>query len=663
MKIVKKMLLVITLFLLFACNISNKDVINFIKNMDNDELNDSLREFKTKGKIRIVFDNPDYYYIVAKKYYELYGFDDNFKYFIEAAVDKDNIFNSEALDFYINSIILEDGFSYLKEVVKQNSNKLNEKYRDFLIDFSLGKDISEVNSIYNEQSFFPVLNEIIKHSKNIADDGIKRIVTFFINSKLDKNYYLKYRSDLENIVSRTNSDIIKLLYFFINDNESDFVATLDSAILPANDDELFFIRDMCLRLKVYSDFYSALSKLSEEREDTAFLYCYGMSLIEFKSKADGIDVLKRALKNLPGLSILNYEIRAKILYSNIIITEQYISDVVSFVNDYPSRFYSRDLLLLMLRNMLEGGKGSLYIPFIKRVNADELSSPYRAVYYYLVYLIDRDNQKSWLELLKRDYPLSYPTLRLTNGSIEEFGDRAVLDIDLSSDNVKKILYYFDFYMIDDIRSIDTKKFSQEERAFLYETLSSHYYREENYFNSIKFTGEYAAAMYGDEIVGIDKITLLKLFPLYYYDIVKRASLEFGIEEALILAVIREESRFSKEIMSHANAKGLMQIIDPTAEFIAKKIKLDSYDLGNPEDNIRMGTYYLKYLFDNFSEVEYVLASYNGGMTRAKRWRGAHTKYNSNVKYEIIPIEETRHYIRKVMRSYYIYKHILEEKDR
>ncbi|HOV12712.1 MAG TPA: transglycosylase SLT domain-containing protein, partial [Spirochaetota bacterium] len=103
--------------------------------------------------------------------------------------------------------------------------------------------------------------------------------------------------------------------------------------------------------------------------------------------------------------------------------------------------------------------------------------------------------------------------------------------------------------------------------------------------------------------------------------------------------------------------GLMQIIPATGDFISKKIKMSNYDLTDPADNIRMGTYYLQFLKNRYKEYPFILSSYNAGPGKTNTWKNLYKNFDNTTMYELIPIEETRHYIRKVMRSYYIYKHL------
>ena len=140
-----------------------------------------------------------------------------------------------------------------------------------------------------------------------------------------------------------------------------------------------------------------------------------------------------------------------------------------------------------------------------------------------------------------------------------------------------------------------------------------------------------------------------LFPIKYEEYVKEASEKYDIDEALIYAIIKAESGFNSSAKSHKDAQGLMQLLPSTAEWIAKREKIKSYDLHNPRDNIMLGTAYFSYLLQKTDgNVEKAWIAYNAGIGRLKdeKWR---------------QIEETTKYIQKLNFVYPIYKFRLKYK--
>ncbi|MBN4054746.1 lytic transglycosylase domain-containing protein [Nitrospira defluvii] len=126
--------------------------------------------------------------------------------------------------------------------------------------------------------------------------------------------------------------------------------------------------------------------------------------------------------------------------------------------------------------------------------------------------------------------------------------------------------------------------------------------------------------------------------LFVEDFIDKESREQQVDPALIKAVIRVESDFDSGAVSSAGAQGLMQIMPETAEVLKLKNPFD------PEENIRGGTRYLRFLLDRFGQdLTLVLAAYNAGPESVIRYGG------------IPPYEETTAYIRKVLHFYERYQ--------
>jgi soluble lytic murein transglycosylase len=142
---------------------------------------------------------------------------------------------------------------------------------------------------------------------------------------------------------------------------------------------------------------------------------------------------------------------------------------------------------------------------------------------------------------------------------------------------------------------------------------------------------------------IQELTL----PLQHEDIIRQQADEKEVDAALIAAVIYSESKFT-DATSSAEARGLMQIIPAAAQQIAKESGATSFrlqDLGDPEINIRYGTFLLRELLDRYEGDEAAaLAGYNAGPGNADRWGGA------SLTVADIDFPETRAYVEEVLEK-------------
>ena len=110
-------------------------------------------------------------------------------------------------------------------------------------------------------------------------------------------------------------------------------------------------------------------------------------------------------------------------------------------------------------------------------------------------------------------------------------------------------------------------------------------------------------------------------PTKYANFVEKYSNLYGVDENLVYAVIRCESRFNPNAKSKKGAVGLMQLMPSTASWCAKILGEEYSEdmLYNPEYNIKIGSYYLSYLFTVFLNEQEVIMAYNAGEGNVKKW--------------------------------------------
>ena len=147
---------------------------------------------------------------------------------------------------------------------------------------------------------------------------------------------------------------------------------------------------------------------------------------------------------------------------------------------------------------------------------------------------------------------------------------------------------------------------------------------------------------------VQEITL----PLRHEDIIRQQAQDKSLDPALIAGVIYVESRF-RDQTSHAGAKGLMQLMPDTADYIARKsggTRFQQGDLADPQINIAYGSWYLRYLLERYhGNVPLALAAYNAGEGKVDEWwRDAADRGENFTVADHIPFPETREYVTKVL---------------
>jgi len=119
-----------------------------------------------------------------------------------------------------------------------------------------------------------------------------------------------------------------------------------------------------------------------------------------------------------------------------------------------------------------------------------------------------------------------------------------------------------------------------------------------------------------------------LVPDQYIDLVLETAERYEVEARLLAAVATVESRWDPQALGTHSDSGLMQILPSTAEWIAGKMELQSYDLFDPTMSLNMGAWYLQTLYHEYGDWSMALAAYNGGPRGAPR--GADHPYTQRV---------------------------------
>ncbi len=139
-----------------------------------------------------------------------------------------------------------------------------------------------------------------------------------------------------------------------------------------------------------------------------------------------------------------------------------------------------------------------------------------------------------------------------------------------------------------------------------------------------------------------------LYPVERLDLVRAQAAAAGLDPALVCSVVRAESRFHTDAVSPRGAIGLMQLMPDTAAWIAEKLGVTAFDLRDPETNLRLGIWYLRYLIDRYGRVDLALAAYNAGPTRVDQWVSAGQT----------AFAETSAFVDRVVRAVPVYRVIL-----
>ncbi|SHG99822.1 lytic transglycosylase domain-containing protein [Tepidibacter thalassicus] len=152
-----------------------------------------------------------------------------------------------------------------------------------------------------------------------------------------------------------------------------------------------------------------------------------------------------------------------------------------------------------------------------------------------------------------------------------------------------------------------------------------------------------------------------IYPIHYEEYVYKYSKEYSIDPYLVFAIIKTESKFFPYAKSHKNARGLMQISEGTQKWAMEELGMENLNIFDPQANIKVGCWYINKLFEQFKDIDLVIAAYNGGSGNVNKWLKDERYSYNGINLTNIPFKETKKYVEKVKKYYKIYKILYAER--
>ena len=154
-----------------------------------------------------------------------------------------------------------------------------------------------------------------------------------------------------------------------------------------------------------------------------------------------------------------------------------------------------------------------------------------------------------------------------------------------------------------------------------------------------------------------------IFPRKYEAWVEQYAAENGLPEEVVYSIVYCESGFDPNAVSSVGARGLMQLMEPTFDWVKQRLdgeeKADYDDMFDPETNIKYGCRLFGLLLEEFETVPNALCSYHAGWGIAHKWLQDKEISPDGENIENIPYKDTAHYVDKVMRTAEIYRKLYD----
>lgn len=184
----------------------------------------------------------------------------------------------------------------------------------------------------------------------------------------------------------------------------------------------------------------------------------------------------------------------------------------------------------------------------------------------------------------------------------------------------------------------------------------------NHLEAMKLYSEIATALAENYDIAREEITptvLADMFPRPNLARAEWVAKMWDMDPEFVYAIARQESAFNPTAVSVTDARGWMQLMPPLAKSLAKSWglegKFNERHLFHVDENLKFGVFHLRQLRDLLGHPSLIASAYNAGVSRAQNWDRRYGAYPLDIFIELIPITETRNYVKLVLRNFFLYK--------
>lgn len=556
----------------------------------------------------------------------------------------------KALEVEKSSWQSEIASKQLYKLIKENELSIKEE-----------KNILLVEGLYKAKLYYKVL-ELLKgkYSQN------KEYLKLYLKSLVRTNQNNKAEKLIHNYKNNSNLylklKILKADVFWFMGRKSSAVLIYEKQLLKRNN---ILYQDQLKRLALYRYQRNAMGAdhilnkyirlFKESKDSELFLWLKAKARIRKENYAAAKKILNKLIKNFPAGK---YSANARFWCYKINMFKNNNKSAVRYYKDMvlynPGATYTWILTERLKNNYKEEDLSELFDNGILSNNKDKVLFSH-----FMLYVINK-NQKQKEDRLKKITEKNWNSYDKFNKTIT-----IISDYSFKADEVKDVepylkLYFAAGYNYGINRSM--KVFNDDNREVKYIILSkfgklyNHYYYLVT--GTIGLLSEYNLT---ENISLMNDEAVKSLLPLAFQQSVEKESNKYKINKHKIYSVVKAESTFNHNAVSPVNAVGLMQLMPPTANDIAKYLRIKKYNLKNPEISILFGTHYLDWLRRFFrNNFRAMIGGYNAGAGNMRKWIKKYKNIDKDTFVESIPFAETRFYILRTEKYLFQYNTVYGE---